>query len=215
MKFIFFAPVISLKFALSSLTNDTKISNLRVTLLKIKLVGQLHIYLNIVPVVPSISKKSSTSENFNILGKSNQSVWYLQQHICSFLYICIFCLLPSSHCEMRAIHFQELSYTTYTTHVLLTTYTTDGRREIASMNEVVDRVAVNNWITTQLASTSVDSVPRTEQKKQLFSMKVFLVLVSRMVYIHNGTPTFHLVSTPYKPNARIPFKQYLISAGSS
>ena len=110
MKFIFFAPVISLNLALSSLTNDTKISNLRVTLLKIKLVGQLHIYLNIVPVVPSISKKSSTSENFNILGKSNQSVFVL-------LFVCLF---PSSHCEMRAIHFQELSL--YYIYFISTTY---------------------------------------------------------------------------------------------
>ena len=75
MKFIFFAPVISLNLALSSLTNDTKISILRVTLLKINLVSQLCIYLDIVPEQPSKSKKSSISENFNILGKSNQSVF--------------------------------------------------------------------------------------------------------------------------------------------
>ena len=104
--------------------------------LKIKLVGQLRIYLNIA--VPSILMKSSTSENFHISGNPiNRSVTpnSIFVHFFGFVFVCLF---PSSHCEMRAIHFQELSYTTYST------YTTDGRIEIASMSEVVDRVAVNN-----------------------------------------------------------------------
>ena len=96
MKFIFFAPVISLNLALSSLTNDTKISILRVTLLKINLVSQLCIYLDIVPEQPSKSKKSSLSRNFNILGKTNQSVRtvsYSYQHICSFFaFVFVVCL---------------------------------------------------------------------------------------------------------------------------
>ena len=141
MKFILFAPVISLNLALSSLTNDTKISNLRVTLLKTKLVGQLHIYLNIVPVWPLYQRNHQQVKTLIFWENPiNQSV--TRNSIFVHFFILYFLSVPFQSLRDEGKPFSRTFI--YHIYYIYTTYTTDGRREIASMSEVVDRVAVNN-----------------------------------------------------------------------